>query len=62
MRELSSRGMIALSTMIQGANDPVFINTGLQRITLRILVCLLSRLEVASALVNSNFDFAVAWL
>ena len=62
MRELSSRGMIALSTMIQGANDPVFINTGLQRITLRILVCLHSRIEVASALVNSNFDSAVAWL
>lgn len=38
MRELSSRGAHALAMMIQGANDPVFSHTGLQRITFRILV------------------------
>lgn len=43
MRELSSRGASALGAMIQGAHDPVLANTGLRRIVLVILVCLLTR-------------------
>ncbi|KAJ2931050.1 hypothetical protein H1R20_g6038, partial [Candolleomyces eurysporus] len=37
MRELSARNIVALGQMLQGANDPVFAETGLKRITLRIL-------------------------
>lgn len=38
MRELSTRGAHALSSMIHGANDKVLAHTGLVRITFRIIV------------------------
>lgn len=38
MRELSVRNMSTLSNILQGANEPVLAQTGLQKITLRILV------------------------
>ncbi|KAG6907989.1 hypothetical protein DXG01_006645 [Tephrocybe rancida] len=37
MRELTARSSTALEAIIQGANDPVFAHTGLERITLRII-------------------------
>lgn len=37
MRELSARNIGALGQMLQGANDPVFAETGLKKIVLRIL-------------------------
>ncbi|EDR16178.1 uncharacterized protein LACBIDRAFT_321426 [Laccaria bicolor S238N-H82] len=37
MRELSTRGAHALSSMIVGATDQVFVHTGLSRITLYII-------------------------
>lgn len=40
MRELSTRGAHALSSMIVGANDQVLVHTGLSRITLHIIVSL----------------------
>lgn len=39
MREISVRGAAGLGQMLVGANDSVFTSTGLQRITLRIMVC-----------------------
>lgn len=38
MRELSARNMNTLVRMLQGANEPVFSQTGLRKITLRIHV------------------------
>lgn len=38
MREISVRGAAGLGQMLIGANDPVLASTGLQRITLRIMV------------------------
>jgi hypothetical protein len=38
MRELSARNLPTLVRMLQGANEPVFSQTGLRKITLRIHV------------------------